>query len=246
MTLLLFDWLWVEDETPPHQMTITKNPLEELLYPSSSGFAHLKETSNRQNKQHPYVHGLYLSINHNCKTDSEIKRQYDRIYRIVFSTLTGQVLIPSEVKTTPSLPREKVIKRLLKRNIPVMTSSVSKYSYEKKYSDGQKRTGFYYHSHHHFYRIHNLLPKGGVELIDKLEELKVHIQQYIPSTNQKYQLVKIQPCGHGTNVNDRITDQTYYQYLKTDPTSDTKNLLSYFINKSPIQTDTSLRFTFTE
>jgi len=222
-----------------------KNALEELLYTESS-FARMKEASKQERRQHPYLYGMYLSINHNAKNESEIIRQYEKIYRIVYSTLTRRVLNPKEVITKESLIREKEVKALLRRNIPLMTSSIHKFEAKtKKYSDGRRSQGFYYHSHHHFYRISNLLPKSSTEMIDVVSDLRIHLQQYIPTTNQRHLLVKVQPTGTGGNINDRINDSSYYEYLKTDPTTDKRNLLNYFQSQSPLQCDSSLRFTFT-
>jgi len=222
-------------------MELHTNALEELLYSSTSNFSNLK--NNKLILPHRYSYGMYLSINHNCSYN-KIVSQYDRIYRIVFSTLTNKVLIPSEIVTKSSTPQKKLVTKLLGRNIPIMTSSISKFSYRKNRPDGRVEEGFYHHSHHHFYKVHNLMPNNKVEMMDKINELKDHLQKYIPTTNKKHCLIKIQPCGTGSNIDDRIDEKSYYDYLNTDPYGAKKNLLTYFRTQSPVQCDTSLRFTY--
>ena len=220
---------------------VIQNPLEELLY-SSSPFDKLKEKSKKQ-KQHPYQYGLYLSINHNTESEYEVFKQYDKIYRIFFSNATDLVIHPSDVHTLTSIPREKKVEELMRRNIPLMTSSLHKFEYKKKLSDGRIKRGFYFHSHHHFYDVRPIM---RADIKSKIEDLRKYIQEYIPTTSQRHLLVKVQPTGGGNNINDRIDRESYYEYLNTPVDSLNRNLITYFTTQSPVQCDSSLRFTYTD
>ena len=217
------------------------NTLEEMLYPSP----HFSEMKKQSKVKHPYSHGLYLSINHNCKREEEVSKQYHRIYRIVFSTFTGKVLIPQDIRTEHKIPTTKKAKELLRRNIPLMTSALHKFPYEKKYSNGDVVQSHYFHSHHYLYRMENLMPKSVREMNKKVEELRLHIQEYISTTSSKHLLVKVQAVGQGENINDRVTDETLYDYLKS-ASGNQNNLMTYFKNKSVLPVETDLSYTYTD
>jgi len=51
--------------------------------------------------------------------------------------------------------------------------------------------------------------------------------------------------GQGENTNDRVTDETLYDYLKS-ASGNQNNLMTYFKNKSVLPVETDLSYTYTD
>ena len=121
----------------------SSNPLELLLYPSTI------EQTSKQEQEHPYQNGMFISIN-NHKTDAgKIIQQFPRQYQTLIHSVCNRKISREDIRVTKNLPPAYKISNLVASKKLIVVGGIHDYKQQDKYGNGS-RTNFY-HQHTHLY-----------------------------------------------------------------------------------------------
>ena len=204
----------------------TSNPLELLLYPSTI------EQTSKQEQEHPYQNGMFISIN-NHKTDAgKIIQQFPRQYQTLIHSVCNRKISREDIRVTKNLPPAYKISNLVASKKLIVVGGIHDYKQQDKYGNGSRTNFYHQHTHLYVYGVHHFLPINKELLEDAEKQICQNFQRYTGTSNKRYCLVKVAPVGTGIHrFTDMVTPNNIYEYLLTaNPAGQQKSLLHYIAN----------------
>lgn len=204
----------------------TTNTLELLLYPSTI------EKTSKQQQEHPYQNGMFISIN-NHKTDAgKIIQQYARQYQTLINSICNRKISREDIRITKKLPPAYKISNLVASKKLILIGGIHDYKQQDKYGYGSRSNFYHQHSHFYVYGVHHFLPSNKELLMDAEKQICRNLQRYTNTSNKRYSLVEVAAVGTGIHrFTDSVTPTNIYEYLLTaNPAGEQKSLLHYISN----------------